>query len=108
MVPLGVRSRQPLLYWKACPGWSSGWAPTTPRPLTSSAWPSASVMIQWREMSCAAISPVLLMVILYAKLWMPCYCADCSGRYWGTTSTSNWYLAMARSYSPGRFAKIRR
>jgi hypothetical protein len=44
---------------------SSGWWPTTPRPRTSSTWLLASVMIQWREISCAATVPVFLIVIEY-------------------------------------------
>ena len=44
------------------PGLSSGWWPTTARPRTSSTWPSASVMIQWRAISCAVTSPLLRMV----------------------------------------------
>ncbi|EWS63891.1 hypothetical protein Y695_02875 [Hydrogenophaga sp. T4] len=67
MVPLGVRRRVPLVYWNDSPGRSSGWLPTTPRPLTSSVWPRASSMIQWREISCAVTSPVLVMVMVYAK-----------------------------------------
>ena len=64
MVPLGVRRRQPLVYWKDSPGASSGCWPTTPRPLTSSVWPRASLMTQWREISCAGTSPVLCTVMV--------------------------------------------
>ena len=64
MVPLAVRRREPLVYWKDSPGLSSGCWPTTPRPLTSSVWPLASLMIQWREISWAATSPVLVTVMV--------------------------------------------
>ncbi|MNT77227.1 hypothetical protein D3C72_2163190 [compost metagenome] len=64
MVPLEVRSRQPLVYWNDSPGLISGWWPTTPRPLTSSVWPRESLMIQWREISCAGVSPELVMVMV--------------------------------------------
>ena len=64
MVPVDVRRRQPLVYWKDSPAFSSGWWPTTPRPLTSSVWPRASLMIQCLEISCAGISPVLVMVMV--------------------------------------------
>ena len=64
MVPVGVRRRVPLVYSKDSPGLSSGWCPTTPRPLTFSVWPLASLMIQWREISCAGTSPVLVMVMV--------------------------------------------
>ncbi|MOA63524.1 hypothetical protein D3C78_1892780 [compost metagenome] len=64
MVPLGVRSSQPLLYWKASPGWSNGWWPMTPRPLTSSVWPLLSLMIQWRAINCAGVRPALVMVMV--------------------------------------------
>ena len=64
MVPLAVRRRHPLVYWKDSPGLSSGWCPTTPRPLTSSVWPRESLMIQWRAMSWAGVSPALVIVIV--------------------------------------------
>ena len=64
MLPLGVRSRQPLVYWNDSPGLSSGWWPTTPRPFTSSVWPLASLMIQWREISWAGTSPLFVMVMV--------------------------------------------
>ena len=49
----GVARRVQLVYSKVSPGLSSGCWPTTPRPRTSSTWPLASVMIQWRAISCA-------------------------------------------------------
>src|SRR5687767_5043363 len=108
MVPVAVRSRQPLVYWKASPGLSSGWWPTTPRPFTSSISPAELEMIQWREISWAATSPVLVIVMVYAKLNKPSAGADWSGRYWGSTSTRNRYLAMAASYLFGwRFRDLR-
>ena len=61
-VPCGVASRVQLVYSKDSPGLSSGWWPTTARPRTSSTWPVASVMIQCRATSCAAMSPLLWMV----------------------------------------------
>ena len=64
MVPLLARSWQPLEYWKASPGRSTGWWPTTPMPLTSSVWPLASVMLQWRDSSCPVPWPTLVMVMV--------------------------------------------
>ena len=64
IVPCGVAMRVQLVYSKLSPGLSSGWWPTTARPRTSSTWPSASVMTQWRAISCAVTSPVLRMVIV--------------------------------------------
>ena len=60
----GRRDRAPLVYSKLSPGFSSGCCPTTPRPLTSWTLCSASVMIQCRLTSCAATSPVLVIVIV--------------------------------------------
>src|SRR6218665_944255 len=94
MVPLAVCSRQPLVYGNDSPGLSRGWRPTTPRPLTSSARPPESLMIQCREISCAGTCPVLVTVIVYAKQNTPVSGADSSGRYWGCTCTSNWYFGM--------------
>src|SRR5258708_22920829 len=64
MLPLGVRSWQPLVYSKVSPGCSSGWRPITPRPLTSSTWPSSLVMIQWRAINWPGTWPVLVTVIV--------------------------------------------
>jgi hypothetical protein len=63
-VPAGVGSVQALVYAKCSPGASSGCWPTTPAPRTSCTRSSASVMIQWREINCAATVPVLRMVIV--------------------------------------------
>lgn len=64
MVPVGVRSRVPLVYSNASPGCSKGWCPTTPKPLTFSWWPAASLTFQVREINCAAMLPVLRMVMV--------------------------------------------
>ena len=42
MVPPGVGSWLPLVYWKLSPGLSSGWWPTTPSPFTSRRSPVSS------------------------------------------------------------------
>jgi len=54
----------PLVYSKLSPGLSKGCLPMTPRPRTSCISLLASVMIQCREISCAGMSPVFLMVIV--------------------------------------------
>ena len=41
-----VGSGQPLVYWNFSPGAITGWAPTTPGPLTSFTAPVPSVMFQ--------------------------------------------------------------
>src|SRR5574343_641578 len=64
MVPIGVVSDEPLVYSQHSPGCRSGSWPTTPRPRTSCTELWASVMIQCRETSCAAISPIFLTVIV--------------------------------------------
>ena len=64
MVPVGVRSRVPLVYSNDSPERSKGWCPTTPNPRTFSCRPWASLMFQVREISCAANSPVLVMVMV--------------------------------------------
>ena len=62
IVPCGVAMRVQLVYSKCSPGFSTGWWPTTASPRTSSRWSSASVMIQWRAISWAVVSPVLRIV----------------------------------------------
>ena len=64
MVPRLARSWQPLEYWNDSPGLSTGWCPTTPMPLTSSVWPLASLMFQWRDSSWPVASPILVMVMV--------------------------------------------
>ena len=57
MTPVDVFSGQPDVYWNDSPGRSTGCSPTTPSPLTSSIWPVASLMIQWRVSSWTVSSP---------------------------------------------------
>ena len=54
----------PLALWNASRGPSTGCSPTTPGPLTSSTRLRASVMIQWRDSSCAGMPPVFVIVIV--------------------------------------------
>ena len=51
----GPRELAAREYWNVSPGASSGCSPTTPGPLTSSVWPVASVIIQWRLSSCTVV-----------------------------------------------------
>ena len=62
--PTEVVIAVPLVYSNASPGWISGCEPTTPRPRTSCFSPLALTMIQCREISWAAMVPVLRMVMV--------------------------------------------
>ena len=57
----GVASWLPLVYSKLWPGASSGWWPTTPRPLTSTILPLPSVITQCRLISWVGTLPALVM-----------------------------------------------
>src|SRR5262249_38581665 len=83
MLPKGVRSIAQLVYSKLSPGESLGSLPTTPRPRTSSTFPLASVMIQWRLLSCAGSVPTLAISTVYMKAYCPASGDDLSGQYAG-------------------------
>jgi hypothetical protein len=55
--PIDVRNGQKLVYSNVCPGFNTGDSPITPAPCTRSMFPSESVMIHSRLMSCAVSLP---------------------------------------------------
>src|SRR5262245_23161814 len=106
MVPTDVAMAVPLVYSKDSSGLSRGWAPTTPRPRTSCTWLLLSEMIQWREMSWAAMVPVLRMVMVYSNTNRCFFSSDWSGTYCVLLLTVTSYLvpgiAFFRSGAQGQ------
>ena len=64
MKPDGVGSGTPLVYSNDSPGSSTGFSPTTPAPRTSCSLPCASVIFQWRVLSCTVSEPRLVISIV--------------------------------------------
>ena len=64
-----MRSWAQLVYSKRSPGARRGCLPTTPSPFTSSTFPVASVMIQWRLRSWAGSPPSLRISTVYMKAY---------------------------------------
>src|SRR5438270_1891351 len=86
-MPVGIFSGHHDEYLNDSPGASTGWAPTTPGPRTSSTWSSASVMIQWRLSSCTVSELWLVMRTVYWKTHSPWEAREFSSECWDITST---------------------
>src|SRR3954471_17491835 len=86
-MPVGVFRGHHDEYLNDSPGASTGWAPTTPGPRTSSTWSSASVIIQCRLSSCTVSGLWFVMRTVYWKTHSPCDAREFSSECWDITST---------------------
>src|SRR4051812_27776306 len=87
IMPVGVFRGHHDEYLNDSPGASTGWAPTTPGPRTSSTWSSASVIIQCRLSSCTVSGLWFVMRTVYWKTHSPCDAREFSSECCDITST---------------------